>query len=80
MYGASMRLPDRTLSNNPPPFGQSLSRRPEPQPQYQQQNQPPGRGTMEKEGNALNELSDEQREEINEAVGHLEKNCIELTY
>ena len=66
MYGSSMRLPDRTINNNPPPFGQSLSRKPEPQSQFQQL--PPARGNMEKEGNALNELSDEQREEINEAV------------
>ena len=72
MYGASTKLPDRTaINNNPPPFGQStMSRRPEVQSQFQP-NMPAGPGgrvQAEKDGIAVNELSDEQREEINEAV------------
>ena len=72
MYGASTKLPDRTaINNNPPPFGQStMSRRPEAQSQFQPSLPagPGGRGQLDKDGNAVNELSDEQREEINEAV------------
>jgi hypothetical protein len=79
-YGASNKLPDRTaIHNNPPPFSQSsLSRRPDQLQQYIQQpslppqhTQPAVRQTMEKEINALQELSEEQREEINEAVCYL---------
>lgn len=70
--------------NNPPPFGSSaLSRRPDQQAQQyaqgpQQQIQGGGgrghqhqqhqQSGVEKEPNPLNELSEEQREEINEAV------------
>jgi hypothetical protein len=71
-YASTSKLPDRTaLNNNPPPFGSSsLARRPDqPQP-YAQQPPPPGPAGRphDKETNALNELSEEQREEINEAV------------
>ncbi len=79
-YATANKLPDRTaLNNNPPPFGSSsLTRRPDQQNQPYSQPAPPpqqhGQGgrqqqqEKERESNALNELSEEQREEINEAV------------
>ena len=80
-YGASNKLPDRSAANNnPPPFGQSsVARRPE-QPQQQPQQflqHPPqqhtnaGQGSrqnVDRDVNALQELSEEQREEVSEAV------------
>ena len=73
-YTSASKLPDRTgLNSNPPPFGSSsLARRPDQQNQPYSQPAPPQQhvqpGRQEKESNALNELSEEQREEINEAV------------
>ena len=80
-YAQASKLPDRTaLSNNPPPFGSSsLARRPDQQSQPYSQPAPPPHGRQqqqqhqqqtqqEKESNPLNELSEEQREEIDEAV------------
>lgn len=80
VYGGSGKLPDRTaINNNPVPFGQSsMSKRTEPQPLFQQHPPIPtvsgpqgNRQNVEKEGNPLNDLSDEQKEEINEAVSSL---------
>ena len=84
VYAASSsKLPDRTgvkpgTTNPPQAYSQSqFGRRPD-QPyqfgqstatqQQQQQRALGGRQTMEKESNALSELSEEQRDEINEAV------------
>ena len=73
-YATANKLPDRAALNNPPPppFGQlSTSRR---QEQHQHQSQLPpsigqgGRQGLDKGSSALSELSEEQREEINEAV------------
>lgn len=85
--GFSTKLPDRTASalhTQPAPFGQSaptFPRRTEtnygysnaaPQPQAQYQAGPSNYKTFpEKESNVLQELSDEQKAEINEAVRHL---------
>jgi hypothetical protein len=71
-------------NNPPPFGSSSLARRPDQQSQpysqpappphgpgrqqQQQQQQPPQQPQQEKEPNALNELSEEQREEIDEAV------------
>ena len=72
------KLPDRSLNNNPPPFGTSalgLGRGGPGQGQQHQQQfvgrgeVPQGRGLeREKEVNALDEIQEDQREEINEAV------------
>lgn len=82
VYASSSKLPDRTALKPgaaPPPQAYSQStfgRRPEQSYQFgqstaaQQQHGPLGaRQSMEKESNALSELSEEQRDEINEAVG-----------
>lgn len=80
-FAPSSKLPDRTgfgTSTNPQTFAQSaFARRPDTTYQFPQASIPPqhgplpigGRQTMEKETSALNDLSEEQREEINEAVG-----------
>ncbi|KAL9113245.1 MAG: hypothetical protein Q9227_002580 [Pyrenula ochraceoflavens] len=79
---ASSKLPDRTASGalnpNPPPFGSaSLARRDQGSQQPQGQSQPQQQGgrqggqegqrEREPQFNPLNEISEEQREEVNEA-------------
>jgi hypothetical protein len=75
LYG---KLPDRTTNTNPPPFSGSVSRRdgqnpPAPPPHSQgQQGGPGGQARQEmqqqQQRDPMAELSEEQREEINEAV------------
>lgn len=83
-FATSTKLPDRAGLNNPQfgqpapiqHFGQTIPRRSEGQAQFGQNQsgpQPPqhgqqGRPQQEKARNHLNDLSEEQREEINEAV------------
>ncbi|KAJ9608643.1 Calcium-binding component of the spindle pole body (SPB) half-bridge [Cladophialophora chaetospira] len=77
VYASSSKLPDRTAQKagtNAPSqqYTQStFGRRPEPAYQYGQttagSQQQHGRQSMEKEPNALSELSEEQRDEINES-------------
>ena len=83
-FATSTKLPDRAGLNNPQfgqpapiqQFGQTIPRRNEGQVQFglnQAGPQPPqhaqqGRPQQEKTRNYLNDLSEEQREEINEAV------------
>ena len=80
IYASSSKLPDRTAQKsgtNAPSqqYTQStFGRRPEAAYQFGQstaplQQQQHGRQSMEKEPNALSELSEEQRDEINESVG-----------
>ena len=85
----SGKLPDRTVGNNPPPFGSSVLARGQgvqqqqggyaphrggPSGAQQQQQERPeqqagqGRAGLEKDVNALDEIQEDQREEINEAV------------
>ncbi len=80
VYASSSKLPDRPAqksgTNNVPSqqYTQSnFGRRPEPAYQFGQSAAPPqqqqqGRHSLEKEPNALSELSEEQRDEINESV------------
>jgi hypothetical protein len=86
VYASSSKLPDRTASKPPgaaavpQTYSQStFARRPEQPYQFgqstatqQQHGALGGRQSMEKEPHALSELSEEQRDEINEAVcaGH----------
>ncbi|OAP59693.1 hypothetical protein AYL99_06991 [Fonsecaea erecta] len=80
LYASSSKLPDRTAQKpgttvSSQQYSQSaFGRRPEPQYPFGQSAAPQpqhgalgGRQSMEKESNALGELSDEQRDEINEA-------------
>lgn len=65
------RIPDRSTIPNPPPFGTSaMSRRPEQGgPQTRAQPSQPHHGAGgDKDASPLNELSEEQKEEVNEAV------------
>ena len=50
------------MNNNPPQFGASRHNA------YQQQQSQSGQKSSQRDAKALNELSEEQREEINEAV------------
>src|SRR5882757_3576406 len=81
VYASSSKLPDRTAlkpgtSVPPQTYSQStFGRRPDQPYQFgqstatqQQHGALGGRQSMEKEPNALSELSEEQRDEINEAV------------
>ena len=80
VYASSSKLPDRTAlktgSGAAQPYTESsLGRRPNQPYQFgqstaaqQQHGALGGRQSMEKEPNALSELSEEQRDEINEAV------------
>ncbi|OAL31348.1 hypothetical protein AYO20_08258 [Fonsecaea nubica] len=79
LYASSSKLPDRTAqkAGTTVPSQQypqsTFGRRPEQQYQFGQSIAPQhgalgGRQSMEKESNALSELSEEQRDEINEAV------------
>lgn len=77
VYASSSKLPDRTAlkagSAAAQPYSQSsLGRRPDQPYQFGQstatQQHGGSRPNMEKEPNALSELSEEQRDEINEAV------------
>ncbi|KIW72710.1 hypothetical protein PV04_00886 [Phialophora macrospora] len=81
VYASSSKLPDRTAQRPgatapPQQYTQStFGRRPEQAYQYAQSTAPPqphaipgpGRQSIEKEPNALSELSEEQRDEINES-------------
>jgi hypothetical protein len=82
-FATSTKLPDRTGLNQPfgqsalnnpiQSFGQTIPRRSDPQTQFGQTQQAPqqqGRQQQQQERprNYLAELSEEQREEINEAV------------
>ncbi|EXJ95252.1 hypothetical protein A1O1_00372 [Capronia coronata CBS 617.96] len=78
VYASSSKLPDRTALKSgpsavPQPYSQStFGRRPEQPYQFgqstaTQQQHGANRQSMEKESNALSELSEEQRDEINEA-------------